>query len=377
MNKSKLLKLAKKHGTPLLVIDHAKIREQYRDFKKYLPRVGVYYAIKANPEPRIIKTLQHLDSGFDVASQEEFEMVMAASSGAKLRKKIDYVYNDIILANTIKPVETLKKMIPYRTLMTFDNLEELKKIKKYCPNAGLIIRLRVANVGSVVELSSKFGVEPNAAMPLIDAAIGMGMDVEGISFHVGSQCVNFENYIAALNTASQLMKEARGKGYNVRILNIGGGFPVNYEGVKVSIAKFGRKIAREIDRLFPKSIEIVAEPGRYLVAESASLVVKIIGKAYRDGKNFYYINDGVYGTLSGVIFDHCVYHFHSFKTGKKLISAVVGPTCDALDTVSNSENIPDLDIGEYLCVNDIGAYSNASATNFNGFAKAKIVHINT
>jgi ornithine decarboxylase len=212
-------------------------------------------------------------------------------------------------------------------------------------------------------------------MPLIDAAIEMGMDVEGISFHVGSQCVNFENYMAALNMASQLLKEARGKGYNVRILNIGGGFPVNYEGVKVSIAKFGKRIAREIDRMFPKNIEIVAEPGRYLVAESANLVVKVVGKAFRDGKNFYYVNDGVYGTLSGVIFDHCSYHFHSFKTGKKKLSAVVGPTCDALDTVSNSENLPELDIGDLLYVNNIGAYSNASATNFNGFAKAKIVHI--
>jgi len=376
MNKSKLLKLAKKHGSPLLVIDHAKIREQYRQFRKYMPRVGIYYAIKANPELQIIKTLQKLDSGFDVASQEEFDIVMAAASKAKLRKKLDFVYNDIILANTIKPIETLKKMIPYRTLMTFDNLEELKKIKRYCPNAGLIIRLRVANIGAMVELSSKFGVEPKAAMPLIDAAVEMGMDVEGISFHVGSQCVNFENYMAALNMASQLLKEARGKGYNVRILNIGGGFPVNYDGIKVSIAQFGRKISKEIDRLFPKNIEIVAEPGRYLVAESAKLVVKIVGKAFRDGKNFYYINDGVYNTLSGVIFDHCVYHFHSFKAGKKKMSAVVGPTCDALDTVSNSESLPELEIGDLLYVNNIGAYSNASATNFNGFAKANILHIN-
>jgi ornithine decarboxylase len=129
--------------------------------------------------------------------------------------------------------------------------------------------------------------------------------------------------------------------------------------------------------LFPKEIEIVAEPGRYLVAESAQLVVKVIGKAYRDGKTFYYVNDGVYGTFSGVIFDHCVYHLNAFKKGAKAISAVVGPTCDALDSISISENLPDLDIGDMLYVNDIGAYSSASATNFNGFAKAKIVHINT
>jgi ornithine decarboxylase len=368
--------LAKKHGTPLLIIDHKIIRDKYRQFRKALPRVGVYYAIKANPLPEIIRTLHALKSGFDVASQEEFEMVMSAVPGAALKKKTDFVYNDIILANTIKPVETLKKMIPYRTLMTFDNIEELKKIKKYCPNAGLIVRLRVPNIGSMVELSSKFGIEPSEAMSLIDAAIGMGMDVEGISFHVGSQCVNIDNYMTAFDATAELFRSARAKGYNVRLINIGGGFPANYEGSDISFPEFGKRLSREIDRLFPKEIEIVAEPGRYLAAESAKLVVKIIGKAYRDGKTFYYINDGVYNTLSGVIFDHCVYHFHAFKKGKSSISAVVGPTCDALDTVSVSENLPDMEIGDLLYVNDIGAYSNASATNFNGFSKARIVHIN-
>ena len=372
-----LRSLAKKHGTPLLVIDHKVIRRQYLQFRKYLPRVGVYYAIKANPEPEIIKTLHSLKSGFDVASQEEFDMVMKAVPKTALKKKLDFVYNDIILANTVKPVETLKKMIPYRTLMTFDNIEELKKIKKFCPNAGLIIRLKVPNIGSMVELSSKFGIEPSDAMPLIDAAVGMGMDVEGISFHVGSQCLNIENYMTAFNAASEILKAARAKVYNIRLVNIGGGFPADYEGADVSFPEFAKKLSKEIDRLFPKEIEIVAEPGRYLVAESAKLVVKIIGKAYRDGKTYYYVNDGVYNTLSGVIFDHCVYHFHAFKKGKPSVSAVVGPTCDALDTISISENLPDLNIGDLLYVNDIGAYSSASATHFNGFSKAKIIHVNT
>jgi ornithine decarboxylase len=183
--------------------------------------------------------------------------------------------------------------------------------------------------------------------------------------------------MTAFIAASELLKAARAKVYNIRLINIGGGFPADYEGADVSFPQFAKKLSKEIDRLFPKEIEIVAEPGRYLVAESAKLVVKIIGKALRDGKTYYYVNDGVYNTLSGVIFDHCVYHFHSFKKGKPAVSAVVGPTCDALDTISVSENLPNLDIGDLLYVNDIGAYSSASATNFNGFSKAKIIHINT
>jgi ornithine decarboxylase len=120
----------------------------------------------------------------------------------------------------------------------------------------------------------------------------------------------------------------------------------------------------------------VAEPGRFLVATAASLVVSIVGKSFRDGKMVYYIDDGVYGTLSGVVFDHCPYHFNAFRGGEKKLSAVVGPTCDAFDTVSTSENLPDLAIGELLYVKNTGAYTNASATNFNGFPKAKILNLN-
>ena len=131
-----------------------------------------------------------------------------------------------------------------------------------------------------------------------------------------------------------------------------------------------------MDRLFPKTVEIAAEPGRFMVANSSTCVTSVVGKAYRDGKQFYYIDDGVYGTYSGVIFDHCQYHFKAFKDGPKSIATVVGPTCDALDTISTAENLPDLEIGDMLYSEDIGAYSCASATNFNGFPKAKILHLN-
>jgi ornithine decarboxylase len=288
----------------------------------------------------------------------------------------DFIYDKIIVANTIKPVATLGRLANYNTLMTYDNEEELVKIKESCPDAGLICRLRVQNVGSMVELSSKFGVEPAEAADLIEKAFNLGLSVEGISFHVGSQCVNIDNYINALEASWWVFKEVRAKGYKLRLLNIGGGFPVPYDGNVPDFPAFARKLRAEIDRLFPKEVEIVAEPGRFIVATAATLVVEVVGKSMRDGKMVYYVNDGVYGTLSGVIFDHCQYHFHAFKNGKKKLSAVVGPTCDALDTVSTSENLPELKIGDLLYVKNIGAYSNASATNFNGFPKAKIININ-
>lgn len=378
MTKEQLKKLVKKHGTPLLIIDHDVIRENYQELRRSLPRVGLYYAIKANPEAQFIRTLYPLDTGYDVASWQEFETVLANIPKRELRPTQfrDFIYDKIIVANTIKPVETLKKLANYNTLMTYDNPEELVKIKAHCPDAGLICRIRVQNVGSMVELSSKFGVEPGDAANLIEKAFNLGLIVEGLSFHVGSQCVNIDNYINALEASARIFKDVGARGYKMRLLNIGGGFPVPYDDNAPDFPPFARKLRQEIDRLFPKEVEVVAEPGRFIAATAATLVVEIVGKAQRDGKMVYYVNDGVYGTLSGVIFDHCQYHFHAFKKGEKKLSAVVGPTCDALDTVSTSENLPELNIGDLFYVNNIGAYSNASATNFNGFPKAKIVNIN-
>lgn len=374
---AKFKSLSQKYGTPLLIVDHSIIKKNYLTLRKFLPRVGLYFAIKANPEPSIIKSLYPLDAGYDVASLAEFETILANVPKKELRGKNlnAFIYDKIILANTIKPIETLKKLSNYNTLMTYDNPEELKKIKKYCPDAGLICRIKVQNVGSMVELSSKFGVEPGDAPNLIEKAFELGLKVEGVSFHVGSQCNNIENYFNALEAAAEIFKEVAARGYKLNLLNIGGGFPVPYDHTVPPFSEMANKLRKELDRLFPKEVEIVAEPGRFLVATAATLIVKIIGKSLRDGKMVYYVDDGVYGTLSGVVFDHCPYHFNAFKKGENKISAVVGPTCDAFDTVSTSEMLPDLEIGDLLYVKNIGAYSNASATNFNGFPKATVLNL--
>lgn len=375
-NKRLYKRIAEEYGTPVVIVDHKIIRRQYRLMRKYLKRVGIYYAIKANPDPEIIKTLAPMNSGYDVASLNEYLNVIDSVPDEEKKDLKAFIYDRIILANTIKPIETLKYLNDHKLLVTFDNPEELKKIKKYCPDAGLICRIKVTNVGSVVELSSKFGVEPGDAANLIKSAFKMGLNVEGLSFHVGSQCLNIDNYINALNASSEIFKQLSRRGHKLKILNIGGGFPVPYDADYIPFEELAAKLSTEINRFFPKEIEIVAEPGRFMVAESAVLVVKIVGKAMRDGKTVYYVNDGVYGTLSGVIFDHIQYHFNAFKKGKNKISTVVGPTCDALDTVSTSESLPNLQIGDLLYVKNVGAYTTASATNFNGFDKAKIVHIN-
>ena len=376
MNSRQLQAIARQHGTPVVVIDHDLIRRNYAAFRKHLPKVQAYYAVKANPAPEIVRTLFRAGASFDVASLPEFMLVYENIKHLPAQERQDFIWDKIVYANPIKPKETLEALDQYKPLVTFDNLEELRKIRRYAPHAGLALRLRVPNTGSMVELSSKFGCDPGQAVDLISEAFRIGLVVEGVSFHVGSQCTNFENFVQALNMSAAVMREAQARGHQIKIVDIGGGFPVRYNRHVPPIGVLAKKINAEIGRLFPADIEILAEPGRFLVATAAISVARIIGKAVRDGKTCYYIDDSVYNTFSGIIFDHCQYHIKAFKKGATEICAVFGQTCDGLDTISQSEELPDLEIEDLVYSDNIGAYSNASATWFNGFPPARVVHVN-
>ncbi len=373
----RLQELGKKHGTPLFVVDHDALRKAYRLFRKHLPRVQVYYAVKANPDPAIVRTLYREGASFDVASMPEFMIVHDNIKNLPAKARQDWIWDKIIYANPTKPTETLEELNQYKPLVTFDNLEEIQKIKRHAPDAGLVLRLKVPNTGAMVELSSKFGAPPGEAVDLILAADKLGLTVEGVSFHVGSQTTNFDNYVQALSLSANIFKEARARGYTkMNLLDIGGGFPAPYDDSVKPFPVLAKVINHELDRLFPKDIQILAEPGRFLAAVCGTSVAKVIGKAVRDGKTSYYINDGVYHTYSGVIFDHCKYPVKAFKKGPTSLSCVFGPTCDALDVVSMAENLPELERGDLVYSVNIGAYSHASATYFNGFPPATVVHVN-
>ena len=374
---ARLQKLARQHGTPLFVIDHEALRKAYREFRKYLPRVQVYYAVKANPDAEIVRTLFKAGASFDVASMPEFMIVYQNIKHLPAKERQQWIWDKIIYANPTKPTDTLEQLNKYKPLVTFDNLEEIQKIKRHAPTAGLALRLKVPNTGAMVELSSKFGASPGEAVDLILAADRAGLTVEGIRFHVGSQTTNFENYVQSLNLTANVFKEAQDRGYTkMNLLDIGGGFPAPYDSSVRPFRELAKVINTEIERLFPKHIQVLAEPGRFLVATAGLSVASVIGKAVRDGKTCYYINDGVYHTYSGVIFDHCKYPVKAFKKGPTQICSVFGPTCDALDVVSMAENLPNLERGDLVYSTNIGAYSHASATYFNGFPPAKVVHVN-
>ena len=377
ISKAQLQKLAQEHGTPLFIVDHDELRKNYRTFKRHLPRVQAYFAVKANSLPEIVRTLFKEGASFDVASMPEFETVYENIKGMPAKQRQDWIWDKIIYANPIKPEATLEQLDKYKPLVTFDNVEEIHKIAKHAPHAGLALRLKVPNTGAMVELSSKFGAAPGEAVDMILEADRVRLTVEGVSFHVGSQTTNFENYVQALALTANIFKEAQDRGYTkMNLVDIGGGFPAPYDATVKPFRDLAKVINTEIDRLFPKDIEILAEPGRFMVATAGYAVSRVVGKAIRDGKPCYYINDGVYHTYSGIIFDHLHYPIKAFKKGPTQLSAVFGPTCDALDVVSMAENLPALERGDLVYSENIGAYSAASSTYFNGIPPAKIVHVN-
>lgn len=370
-----LLDLVAAHGTPLFIVDHAELRASYRRFKQHLPRVQCYFAIKANNHPEIVKTLFEEGASFDVASWNEFMTVYENIQDWPEAERDHFVWDKIIFANTIKDRHTLAKIKPYKPLMTYDNEAELHKIKAHCDTAGVVLRLRVPDVGSQVEMASKFGCDPGEALGLLLKAKELGLKVEGLSFHVGSQCTHFDNYVNALDICAGITQEAKQHGILIDFIDMGGGWPVPMGEGTPTFEKLAAIINAELERHFPPEIQIAAEPGRFLVATAGTLVTEIIGKARRDGKLFYHINDGVYHTFSGVVYDHWIPNFRALKDGPTEVVAVVGPTCDSFDKISTAELLPStLEIGDFLVTTDIGAYSSASSTHFNGFSPATIHH---
>lgn len=351
-----------------MIIRRQILKKQYERFCKCLPEVFPYYAIKANPHPEIIKTFVKLGSGFDVASAAEMQQVL----------KLGASPSKIIFANTIKSSQDIQiaKQKSVR-LMTFDNEPELYKIAKAFPRAHVLVRLKVANAGSVVELSLKFGADSDQAFFLLRKAKALGLVPMGISFHVGSQSTNLENYLQALEISAEIFKEAKKNDMPLKIVDIGGGFPIPYfdNEIGVNFERMAEQIRRQIKALFEKNVKFIAEPGRFLVGPSGLLVTQVVGRTFRNNKNYYYLNDGVYGDFSGMIFDHCRYEFKTLRRGPKYLSTLAGPTCDSFDTLSTNEEIPELYVEDVVYVKNIGAYSCASATSFNGFAPAKIVFV--
>lgn len=359
--------IIKTDKTPIMLIRTDILKRQFDAFRRYLPNVLPYYAIKANPHPEIIRKFIGFGAGFDVASAAEMNLVL--SLGAMPDK--------IIFANTIKSNEDITEANKRRVkFMTLDNEPEIYKIAKSCPGARVLVRIKVENVGSAVELSLKFGADPEQAIFLLKKAKSLGLKPAGVAFHVGSQCTNLDNYMRALDISAVIFEEAQQAGLNLDTLDIGGGFPIKHfdSDNLISFKTMAKKLKKKMKKLFSKEIKFIAEPGRFFVGPAGTLVTQVVGRTFRNNKNYYYLNDGVYADFSGIVFDHCRYEFKTLRRGQKFLSTLAGPTCDSFDTISLNEDLPELDVGSVVYVNNIGAYSCASAVpGFNGFPPARII----
>jgi ornithine decarboxylase len=331
-----------------MILKRCVLEKQYQRFRKCLPDVTPYYAIKANPHPGIIKTFVKLGSSFDVASAAEMKHVLRL--GASPGK--------VIFANTIKSEEDIIAARRRRVrLMTFDNEPELYKLAKHCPRARVLVRIKVANEGSVVELSLKFGADAEHAFFLLRKAKALGLIPMGVSFHVGSQATNVENYLQAIELSAGIFKEAKKNGFPLKLLDIGGGFPIQHfdDEIGINFERMASQIRQQMRALFDKNVKFIAEPGRFLAGPAGILVTQVIGRTFRNNKNYYYLNDGIYADFSGMVFDHCRYEFKTLRRGQKFLSALAGPTCDSFDTLALNEEIPELYVGDVVYVKNIGA----------------------
>lgn len=356
---------ADQYGTPLVIIDEQRVQKQYEDISLALPKVQLHYAIKALPDRRLIKKLYQLGCGFDVATSGEIKLLIDEKIPAK----------SCIHTHPIKKTSEIEKALHYGCrIFVVDNTMEIDKFVDYKDKVELMVRINFRNQDAVVDLSRKFGCQLERLPNLLSHAKKSGVDIIGLSFHVGSQVPSPCAHVNAIETCLDIIKQAPEVGW--KILDIGGGFPIAYTGPVMNIVDFCEPIREALNKV-PEPICIMAEPGRFIAGPSVIGLFSIIGKAQRGARTWYYLDDGVYGSFSGQIYDHAKYPIiplHKFEADMALKPSVLtGPTCDSVDIIDEDIELPDMQIGDLLVATQIGAYSVASATEFNSYSKPLVL----
>jgi len=349
------------------IIDLGELTAAVAKWHNLLPMIKPYYAIKCNPNPVILQALASLGINFDCASENEIKTIVEIT-GDPTR---------IIFANPCK----MSSQIRYARandvdLMTFDCEEELYKIKLYHPYAKLILRLAVDDSKSVCKFNKKFGCKIDQVQELLVIAKTLKLKIHGFSFHVGSNCSSADVFYEAIGECKKAIEIANGLEIYPKMLDFGGGFP-GTDDKAVTFEQIAEKINGAITDFFPKyeeeGMEFIAEPGRYLAQRTHTLVMNVIGKKIVNVEEektiVYYLNDGVYGSFNCKFFDHenpAILPFNE-RDGKQYKSLLWGPTCDSIDMISENVMLPELAIGEWVYVENFGAYTVAASSSFNGF----------
>ncbi len=351
------------HKTPFLLIDPELARIKARRFKAAMPRVHPHYAVKANPHPEVLEIMLQEGVGFEIASIAELDLLLALGVPAR----------EVYYSNPIKSSEYLRyaagKGVEWYVL---DSIDELRKIHGIKPDAKLYLRIETQNIGSDWPLSGKFGAAFPEAREIVEEAVRLRADLAGVTFHVGSQCRNLENWAIGIDNAERVFDMMRENGLEPRLLNIGGGYPVRHIKPIPSIEKIGESVQAALEDI-PDTIRVMAEPGRFLVSDSAYMVSRVVGTATRHGTRWIYLDAGVFHGLMETV-EGMQYEVYTDRAGTEIPCTVAGPTCDSMDVMMRDEMLPeDLQEGDYIYIPNIGAYSTAYASEFNGFPKPEVV----
>lgn len=355
------------HGAPILILNGDVIRAQYRALAAALPGVVLHYALKPLPHADVVDILLEEGAHFDLATSGEVDLV--ASRGVSPEKCIH--------SHPIKRDRDIRDALDFGvSIFVVDNLDEIAKFLPYRERVQLMLRVSFRSPDALVDLSKKFGCAPEHVAALLAEAAALGVPITGLCFHVGSQTTDPRQYVSAVNTCGKLIRQARRRGHRLNLLDIGGGFPVSYGASVPDITSFCEPIREALSRL-PTDIRIFAEPGRFIAAPAVISVSSVMGRARRDGRWWYYLDDGVYGSFSGQMYDHMRYPLEVIGGSGAIASCVLaGPTCDSIDVIADDIALPELQIGDLVVGRVMGAYTWASATEFNFFRRPSIVTLN-
>ncbi len=361
--------LAARYGTPLLVLSRSALVNNCRALQANLPGIEFFYAAKANPHQFILEALRKLGCSVDVCTHGEMQMALRAG----------YRPEEMIHTHPCKTVRDLVACYADGLRwFTYDCALELPKLARHAPDANLLLRLAVSATSSVIDLSAKFGAAPDDALDLLLQAARLGLQVRGLSFHVGSQCVAPVDFQTALVEVRRVWDQAADAGLPLEVLDIGGGIPAPYRQAILTREDYCEALTTALAANFGDlPVRIIAEPGRCLCAEAITLVTAVIGKTCRNGRNWYFIDDGLYGSFSGKVYDHADFPLLAEGADERTTRPciVAGPTCDSTDVVSRDQALPNLEVGELLLVPSMGAYTSVSASGFNGMAVARLIAV--
>lgn len=356
--------LVAQHGSPLLILDCDVLRAQYRALQAALPEVRLYYAIKSMPHPDALAALAAEGAAFDIATTGEIEMLRGVGVNP----------SETIHTHPIKREQDILDALEFGCdVFVVDNVDELAKFEPFADRVRLLLRVAFRGQGVVSDLSKKFGCDPASIPFLLSEASRLGITVVGLSFHVGSQSPTPDAHVGAIEACRPYFEESALAGTStLKILDIGGGFPADYGGEGCS-EDFYAPIRRALAQ-YPEQVQMIAEPGRVLSAPSMIAISTVMGRAKRGEQMWYYLDDGVYGSYSGQIYDHARYPLMVFSDSDTRESSVLsGPTCDSIDVIAEDVELPELEIGDLLVGSQMGAYTMASASEFNSIPKAKVI----